>query len=143
MISRLLEQRWPVTATLSDPNGVQKSIQSTVFETAAVKAYQSVAAQEMTSRWERETKLKDDGENICLIAAALDPRFRKLKFLPAEDSLKVHLKAMLAKSYLSVPATSTASERLFSVAGNIVTKKRASLTSEHVDMLTFLHCNAI
>ncbi|XP_077315552.1 RUN domain-containing protein 1 isoform X1 [Lithobates pipiens] len=303
MISRLLEQRWPVTATLSDPDvttrgkrfldlkhdqwslleeveqvlkpfecatvflsgesyvtasalpplvkGLQKSIQSTICETAAVKAFQSVAAQEMTSRWERETKFRDDGgENICLIAAALDLRFRKLKFLRAEDSLKVHLKvqalalevkrryeeeqtqhrceeqlstsadmkfsekrqvslldtllgssdsddhhsngeddtghiqdqethsevvrneihmyfseqailkeenplkwwkenekrfpilAMLAKSYLSVPATSTPSERLFSVAGNIVTKKRASLTSEHVDMLTFLHCNA-
>ncbi|XP_077308604.1 E3 SUMO-protein ligase ZBED1-like [Lithobates pipiens] len=304
MISCLLEQRWPVTAILSDPDvtprgkcfldlkhdqwslleeveqvlkpfecatvfligesyvtacilpplvkGLQKSIQSTICETAAVKAFQSVAAQEMTSRWERETKFRDDGgENICLIAAALDPRFRKLKFLVAEDSLKVHIKvqalalevkrryeeeqtqhrceeqrsasaditfsekrqvslldtllvssdsddhhsnseddtghiqdqearsevvqneihmyfseqaipkeenllkwwkenekrfpilAMLAKSYLSVPATSTPSERLFSVAGNIVTKKRASLTSaEHVYMLTFLHCNA-
>ncbi|XP_035981203.1 zinc finger BED domain-containing protein 1-like [Fundulus heteroclitus] len=50
--------------------------------------------------------------------------------------------ARLAKSYLCIPATSTPSERLFSAAGNIASKKRASLSQEHVDMLTFLHCNA-
>lgn len=50
--------------------------------------------------------------------------------------------ALLARSYLAVPATSTPSERLFSAAGNIVSKKRASLTPAHVDMLTFLHFNA-
>lgn len=50
--------------------------------------------------------------------------------------------ALLARSYLAVPATSTPSERLFSAAGNIVSKKRASLTPDHVDMLTFLHFNA-
>ena len=33
------------------------------------------------------------------------------------------------------------SERLFSAAGNIVSKKRASLSPEHADMLTFLHYN--
>ncbi|XP_057715736.1 E3 SUMO-protein ligase ZBED1-like [Corythoichthys intestinalis] len=49
--------------------------------------------------------------------------------------------AELARSLLSIPATSTPSERLFSAAGNIVSKKRASLSPEHVDMLTFLHCN--
>lgn len=50
--------------------------------------------------------------------------------------------ARLAKFYLCIPATSTPSERLFSAAGNIASKKRASLSQEHVDMLTFLHCNA-
>uniref|UniRef100_A0A1A8M216 HAT C-terminal dimerisation domain-containing protein n=1 Tax=Nothobranchius pienaari TaxID=704102 RepID=A0A1A8M216_9TELE len=49
--------------------------------------------------------------------------------------------AKLANSLLCIPATSTPSERLFSAAGNIVSKKRASLSPEHVDMLTFLHCN--
>ena len=50
--------------------------------------------------------------------------------------------AKLARSYLCIPGTSTPSERLFSVSGNIVSKKRASLSQEHVDMLTFLHCNS-
>ena len=51
--------------------------------------------------------------------------------------------ARLAKSYLCIPGTSTPSERLFSAAGNIASKKRASLSQEHVEMLTFLHCNLI
>lgn len=50
--------------------------------------------------------------------------------------------AKLAKSYLCIPSSSTPSERLFSAAGNIASKKRASLSPEHVDMLTFLHSNS-
>lgn len=46
-----------------------------------------------------------------------------------------------AKSYLCMPSTSTPSECLFSAAGNIACKKRASLSPEHVDMLTFSHLN--
>uniref|UniRef100_G3N9Y2 HAT C-terminal dimerisation domain-containing protein n=1 Tax=Gasterosteus aculeatus TaxID=69293 RepID=G3N9Y2_GASAC len=49
--------------------------------------------------------------------------------------------ASLAKSFLCIPATSTPSERLFSAAGNIASKKRASLSPEHLNMLTCLHCN--
>ncbi|XP_063762122.1 E3 SUMO-protein ligase ZBED1-like [Eleginops maclovinus] len=287
MVSRLLEQRWPVVATLSDPDvtqrgkqyldlrndqwilleeleqvlkpfeqatvflsgesyvtisvlppllkGLHKSTKKTTYESAAVNSFQIAADQEMQARWVSESAFTENGKNVAIIAAALDPRFRRLKFLSPEDALKVQVQiqaliidikrakqqlqtieqehsaspqrkntsmldillgsdsegegtedigqedsaegesvrnevllyfgesciprdtsplqwwkenagrfpnlAVLAKSYLSVPATSTPSERLFSDAGNIVTKKRASLTPDHVDMLTFLHSN--
>ena len=43
--------------------------------------------------------------------------------------------------YLSVPATSVPAERVFSMAGLVVNRLRARLTSEHVDMLVFLRKN--
>nr|XP_055029935.1 E3 SUMO-protein ligase ZBED1-like [Misgurnus anguillicaudatus] len=289
MLSRLLEQRWPVTAALSDlavnprgkhhyldlkpkqwhiseeltqvlgpfegateffsgeqyvnlsalPQLVQNLKKSTLTaepETGPVKAFQASAAQQITERWQGLYEFLPNSPNPVLLAAALDPRFRKLKFLPVEEVLKVqttiqsmalaarkdskqthvrveeatattsathtrgrsHQKsilgsssededegededeqmnravqrevleyfgeqpiskkdnplpwwrknqaryptlAQLAKSFLGIPATSTPSERLFSAAGNIASKRRASLSAEHVDMLTFLHCN--
>ncbi|KAK1886880.1 Zinc finger BED domain containing protein 1, partial [Dissostichus eleginoides] len=261
MIKRLLEQRWPVTATLSDPEvtkaakhyldmradqwsilgdlhqalepfeqatvflsgeayvtvsvlpplvkGLQKYTQK-AFESAPIATFQTAAAVEIASRWKVETTYDEDGKNVSIFAAALDPRFRKLKFLSTDDILKLdHSRgqkpksvldtllgsdeeeemedddpahdqredavrnevllyfggkaipkdknplqwwkenetkfpslAVVAKSYLAAPATSTPSERLFSAAGTIVSKKRASLTKEHVDMLTFLHSNS-
>jgi hypothetical protein len=47
----------------------------------------------------------------------------------------------VAKQLLCIPASSVPSERVFSTAGNIVTKKRASLTPSNVDMLIFLNKN--
>ena len=49
--------------------------------------------------------------------------------------------AELAKTYLSIPATSASSERTFSSAGNIITTKRTCLLPENVDLLVFLHQN--
>ncbi|XP_070409459.1 E3 SUMO-protein ligase ZBED1-like [Nothobranchius furzeri] len=49
--------------------------------------------------------------------------------------------AKLSKSYLAVPATSTPSERIFSLAGNTITRQRASLHPDHVDALIYLHAN--
>lgn len=295
MTSRLLEQRWPVTATLSDSElttqgkkyldleseqwslleeleqalrpfecastylsgepyvtvsalpplvkGLLRSTQNTAFDTTPVQAFQAAAAQEMATRWKMDISFTGDAANTSVIAAALDPRFRKLKFLSPKEGLEVQLKvqelalqrkrsetdqvdqqhanlaqnaatdiseknvslldsllgsdsdtsnseedngdgedsisqmvrnemlmyfgeqslgktesplkwwkanearfptlAMVAKSFLCVPVTSIPSERLFSAAGNIVTKTRASLSAEHVDMLTFLHYNTV
>ena len=47
----------------------------------------------------------------------------------------------IVKDSLCVPASSTASERTFSTAGNIVTKTRNRLLPENINMLTFLRKN--
>ena len=52
-----------------------------------------------------------------------------------------HLES-LAKKYLAIPATSTPSERVFSVAGIVVDKRRAALTPEMIDALVFLNKNS-
>ena len=49
--------------------------------------------------------------------------------------------SMLAKYYLCIPASSTSSERSFSIANNIVTKSRNKSSSENVEMITFLKNN--
>ncbi|XP_076283019.1 zinc finger BED domain-containing protein 4-like [Lasioglossum baleicum] len=49
--------------------------------------------------------------------------------------------AIVARNLLSVPATQTYSERLFSLAGNIVTERRSSLLSEKVEQLCFVFAN--
>ena len=49
--------------------------------------------------------------------------------------------AKLAQKYLCVCATSSASERLFSTAGNVVSPFRATMKPDKVDMLVFLSKN--
>ena len=48
----------------------------------------------------------------------------------------------LAPVLLSIPATSTPSERVFSTAGNTVTKLRSCLKPKNVDALIFLNINS-
>ena len=46
------------------------------------------------------------------------------------------------KVVFPVPAASSKSERVFSVAGNVVTPKRANLNSEKVEDLVVVKCNS-
>ena len=47
--------------------------------------------------------------------------------------------AFLARKVLALPATSAAPERMFSGAGHIMNKKRANLSSDHMEELVHLH----
>lgn len=49
--------------------------------------------------------------------------------------------SILAKKYLSIPASSVPSERVFSLAGQVVSKKRSRMHPSNVDMLIFLNKN--
>lgn len=49
--------------------------------------------------------------------------------------------ATVAKKYLAIPATSSASERVFSTGGNIVSPQRSRLNPDKVNMLIFLSHN--
>lgn len=69
-------------------------------------------------------------------AANADP----LQWWKEREGIYPHV-AAVAKVYLALPASSVPSERIFSLAGNIVSKKRASLSPSNVDMLIFLHKN--
>jgi len=47
--------------------------------------------------------------------------------------------ALLGMKVLAVPATSTVPERMFSSTGNIMTKKRARLSCDHLEELMYLY----
>lgn len=49
--------------------------------------------------------------------------------------------AEVARSVLGIPATSVASERLFSKCGLIISDRRSSLSPQHVEQLVFLSQN--
>ena len=49
--------------------------------------------------------------------------------------------AVMASKYLSIPPSSASSERLFSSAGDIISKERNRLGTEKAEMLLFLKHN--
>lgn len=57
------------------------------------------------------------------------------------NELKYPCIAKMAQRYLAVPGTSLASERVFSIAGHIVTASRSRLLVENVNKLIFLQKN--
>jgi hypothetical protein len=59
-----------------------------------------------------------------------------------ENEARFRTISILARKYLSIPATSAPSERVFSLAGSICNRRRASLSPEHLNALVFLNANS-
>lgn len=49
--------------------------------------------------------------------------------------------SVLAKKYLAIPASSVPAERVFSLAGHLVNKKRAHLNPSNIDNIIFMNKN--
>lgn len=69
-----------------------------------------------------------------------DPESKPLQWWKM-NHMSFPILSQLARKYLSICASSSASERLFSTAGNISTKKRNSLKPDKLNMLVFLARN--
>ena len=113
------------------------------------------------------TYITDDGESGAWLAAASSASSRplnksssdiadeeialwrmRLQELPSHKnpltelrgaSLVVPWIALLDRKVLAVPATSAAPERMFSAPGNIMTKKRARLSCDHLEESMYQH----
>jgi hypothetical protein len=94
----------------------------------------------------------DPKQNLAMFATqAAQFELRGYMKVPAEDISTDPLQwwklnqntfpliAPIARRYLAIPASSAASERTFSTAGNIVTNKRCRLHPETVSTLVFLN----
>ena len=60
-----------------------------------------------------------------------------------DNSHRFPLLSCIARKYLTIPATSTPAERVFSIAGLTVTKLRSCLSPEHVNMSVYLNKNCL
>ena len=84
---------------------------------------------------------EDDNNTVFSTTEELDKHIKETPLKSSENCLEWWGKnnctypnlAKLAKQYLCVPATSVPVEQVFSVAGEIVNTKRASLKPENVD----------
>lgn len=90
-------------------------------------------AKPLESRIQNELDIYKSAESIPLSADPLDWWQKQESNLP--------LLGKLALKYLCIPATSVASERVFSTAGDLVSAQRACLSSDQVDWLIFLKKN--
>jgi hypothetical protein len=69
--------------------------------------------------------------------------FQWLRQTSSQQEPPFPLVTRLARMMLSIPATSVSSERLFSKAGDVVTKKRNRLSPKNAENIVFLMDNAV
>lgn len=81
---------------------------------------------------------KSKQSDTSIDSSTHEQEYNPLHFWRQNFSLYPHL-ASIAKRIFAVPATSAAVEREFSLAGNIITKKRTRLSPETVNDIIFLN----
>ncbi|CAC5419952.1 unnamed protein product [Mytilus coruscus] len=91
---------------------------------------------------EEDASFQDGSEMSLYIKERTVPDANQLEWWE-ENSCKFPRLSVLARQYLSIPATSVPSERIFSCAGLIVTKLRNRLSSSVIHQIIFLNKNYV
>lgn len=116
-----------VVTNCSSPEGQQNWLQKKKAKKAASSAFCSLAT------------MGEEFDKYC--AESCEPEQSNPFLWWAGNKTKYPNVAAVSRQYLSVPATSVASERIFSKCGLICSERRAALTPEHVEQLVFLSQN--
>ena len=117
---------------------------SSRFAKAPPKPWETTCKHKAREVWWRRRSRRRRRSSRC----PTEWRTKSFQLLPDELSTvgeasrdTVPLLAKLVKRVFPVPATSSKFERVFSVAGNVVTPIRANLNPEKVEDLTVVKCN--
>ena len=94
------------------------------------------------SHEDSESRSRDRELEVYFMEDEVDADESPLKWWK-ENEHRYPCLSQLARKYLSVPATSVPSERVFSAAGRLVTKLRNSLSPTHIDASIFLSSNTM
>ena len=129
-----LQDQFSQLASDGEPNSSSSSSTSqNIPPPAKKKALDILFGQE-----ERNPAVLNDEAELYFSENAIPRSFNPLQWWKA-NSLRYPRLSQLMKPLFAIPATSTLSERLFSVAGLTVTRLCSSLNRENVKTLVFLH----
>lgn len=136
LLAEMIQKYVPSAASQSRLN-----IPSSAEEPATKKTkigLEDLVKKHSTSASADETRLQEIGGYLSCSAANMNESVLEFWQRKKEDFPRL---AELAKMLFSIPATSTPVERIFSVAGLVVSAKRSVLSTSNVGMLVFVHDN--
>ena len=120
----------PQPASMEVTCGSNSKKRKTLTDLLSSVAPQPTRPISLEQRIAKELEIYNVNQDGCHLDS--DP----LQWWKCNENVYPHL-SKLAKKYLCVTATSCSSERLFSISGNIVTKKRTQLKPNRVNELVF------
>ena len=120
------------------PQTKRRKLSSWLREATQVVSTASTSVSSVTPQT-AEQKMNNEVEDY-LKHTVIDPETNPLKWWSAHDA-DFPVISKLARKYLCICASSSPSERVFSVSGHIVSKKRNALKPDKVNMLVFLAKN--
>jgi len=136
--NEVIEQMEVISPNESNVQPIES--QSTLPDSTS-KTEQKSAFEEIFGKREKTEQISINDEFKAYLSISFDSNSDPIIWWKISENRFPRL-SRLAQKYLSIPSTSVSSERLFSTAGNLITKKRTGLKPDLVNNLVFLNINS-